>query len=283
MPKHLSGSTISLLALSLGLIGAGAASATPSVHIEHAVARVTIIPEARGDIQVSVVKANPRLPLRVTKTGDVVTVDGGLGLRSPNCFALFGRPGVVIWGIGRIGYDEMPQVVVRVPLDARVSATGAVFGEVNAGQNVDLANSGCGDWRVADQAGVLRLSLSGSGDVRGGSAAAAEIHLSGSGDANVQNLRGGLGVSISGSGDVTATSINGPLRAHVVGSGDVNVRGGAASDMDVEIAGSGDVSFGGVAQTLSARIAGSGDVSVKRVTGVVAKHIAGSGDVNVGR
>lgn len=54
----------------LATIGAGAASATPNLEIKQAVARVTIIPEARGDIVVTVTNANSRLPLKITRMGN---------------------------------------------------------------------------------------------------------------------------------------------------------------------------------------------------------------------
>ncbi|HLZ84953.1 MAG TPA: DUF2807 domain-containing protein [Caulobacteraceae bacterium] len=264
-------------------LAAGAAQAAPSVEIRHAVARVTIVPEARSDVAVFVTRTNPRLPLRVTREGDRVVVDGGLGWRSVNCHALFGRPSAFIWGIGNIGYDDMPQIVVRMPLYAAAGAAGAVFGSVGPGAGVDLANSGCGDWKVADQNGPLRISTSGSGDIRAGAATAAEVHISGSSDVYVRAARGGLTAAVSGSGDINAATVNGPLHVRVGGSGDVRVHDGAVTDMNVSVAGSGDVHFGGVAQSLVANIAGSGDVSAARVTGSVSKHIAGSGDVSVGR
>lgn len=265
------------------LLAAGAAQAAPSVDIRHAVARVTIVPEARNDVAVFVTHANARLPLRVTRVGDTVVVDGGLGWRNINCHNLFGRPGVFVWGIGAVGYDDMPQVVVRMPLRATAAAGGAVFGAVGPGAGLDLANSGCGDWKVADQSGPLRLSLSGSGDIRVGTVAAADVHISGSSDVYVRAARGGLSAAVSGSGDINAATVNGPLRVRVGGSGDVSVHGGAVTDMNVSVAGSGDVHFGGVAQSLEANVAGSGDVSAAKVTGQVSKHVAGSGDVSVGR
>lgn len=280
--KQMRGSIVVTLA-GLATIGAGAASATPNLEIKQAVARVTIIPEARGDIVVTVTKANSRLPLKITRMGDSVMIDGDLGWRSPNCRTLFGRPGVLVWGLGDFKYDDLPQVVVHMPRNARVGAGGAVFGAIGPGDSVDLASSGCGDWTVADQTGPLHLHVSGSGDVRAGSVGAADVSVSGSGDVNLRAARGGLVTNIAGSGDVTAASVTGPLHAHVSGSGDVRVHGGAVTDMDVLVAGSGDIHFGGVAQSLDARIAGSGDVNVAKVTGSVSKHVAGSGDVSVGR
>jgi hypothetical protein len=267
----------------IALFCAGAASAAPGVEIEHAAARVTVIPEARSDISVTVVHANPRLPLKVTRVGDRVIIDGGLGWRSPNCHQLLGHPSVSIWLMGDFGWDSLPQVVIRTPRGVHVASGGAVFGVINAGDSIDLASSGCGDWSVADQSGPLRVHLSGSGDVHAGSAASADLALSGSSNFTMKSARGGLSAAISGSGDVTAASVNGPLRAQIAGSGDIAVHDGTVGDMDVAVSGSGNVHFGGVARSLEARVSGSGDVSVARVTGPVAKHVTGSGDISIGR
>jgi hypothetical protein len=253
------------------------------VEIDHAVARVTVIPEARSDVAISVVRANSRFPLKVSRVGDVVHVDGGLGWRSIDCRSSFGRPHVKVWGLGDVAYADLPQVVIRTPRAARIGAGGAVFGAVGPGDSVDLANGGCGDWTVADQAGALRARLSGSGDIRAGAAGSADVQLSGSADVVMGAVRGGLSATIAGSGNVTAARVDGPLRGRIGGSGDLRVRDGRVTDMDVAVAGSGDVRFGGVARSLQVKIAGSGDVSVARVTGAVSKQVVGSGDVNIGR
>jgi hypothetical protein len=267
----------------MALIVAGAAEASPGVEIRHAIVRVTIIPEARSDVAVYVTKTNRRLPLRITREGDTVVVDGGLVWPGINCHNWFGRPAASVWGIGGVSYNDMPQIVVRTPVQVRAAGGGAVFGAVGPGAGAEIANSGCGDWTVADQNGPLRVSMSGSGDLRAGTVASADVRVSGSGDVGIRAARGGLVTAISGSGDVTADRVNGPLHARVGGSGDVRVKDGAVTDMNVSVVGSGDVRFGGVAQTLTANVAGSGDVSAARVTGSVSKHVAGSGDVTVGR
>ena len=274
----------SLIALGAGvaLLSAGAATAAPQVEIRHAVARVTVIPEARTDIEVTVVKANARLPLKVSRLGNDVFIDGGLGMRPRGCHSAFGKPRAMVWGIGDVGYDDMPQVVIRTPMTVKVSAGDIVYGSVGRSDSVELGNSGCGDWTVANVAGPMRVNVAGSGDVRTGSAASAEVHVSGSGDVATRDIRGGLNASTSGSGDIVAASIDGPFHVHVSGSGNVRAHAGSATDMAVWVAGSGDVSFGGGARSLEASIAGSGDVRVAKVTGAVARHVAGSGDVHVG-
>jgi hypothetical protein len=271
------------LASTVALLGAGAAAAAPMLEIRQAVARVTIIPEDRTDIVAVVARPNAKFPLSVARAGDQTVVTGNLGGRSANCNGWFGRHEVTVPGLGTVGYDDMPQVVVHTPRQVIVKAGGAVFGVIDRGAGVTLANAGCGDWVVASQSGPLRVSLAGSGDLRAGDAAATDIALSGSSDVVMRGAHGGLNVRVSGSGDVSAEAVEGPLHASITGSGDVKVRGGAVSEMKVVVAGSGDIRFGGVAQSLDATVAGSGDVSAARVTGLVVKHIAGSGDVTVGR
>jgi hypothetical protein len=273
---------VGLLAVSTAALTMAGAASAAHVDIRHAAARVTVIPEARSDIVVTVAKPNPRMKITVARLGDDIIVDGGLSLRGANCSSSFGRRGVHIWGMGFVPYDNLPQIVIRTPLDAKVSAGGAVFGIVDRTDSLELANAGCGDWSVANVAGPLTLRLAGSGDVRAGSAGSANVKISGSSDISMQDVRNGLEASSAGSGDLRVASINGPLHAHVVGSGDIVATGGHVTDMDVGVAGSGDVSFGGVAQTLEANVAGSGDVTVGHVTGTVSKHVAGSGSVTIG-
>ncbi|HWD67683.1 MAG TPA: DUF2807 domain-containing protein [Caulobacteraceae bacterium] len=252
------------------------------VDIRHAAMRVTVIPEARNDIQVGVLRQNPKMRITVARMGDTMIVDGGLGFRETNCSTFFGRRGVHIWGMGFVPYDSLPQVIIRTPLQAKVGAGGAVFGVVDRSGSLELSNAGCGDWTVANVAGPIRVRMAGSGDVHVGAAGSAEVHISGSSDVFLRDVRDGLDTSSSGSGDLRVISLNGPLHVHIAGSGNVLAATGQVTDMTVGVAGSGDVKFGGVAQRLDASVVGSGDVRVGRVTGPVTRHIAGSGSVTVG-
>ena len=267
------------------LLGAGGAHAA-SVDIKNAVARVTVIPEARSDVAVTIVRDDPHHPLKVSVWPDGRTdVDGGYfgGLFGgvTECNSHGGRPSVRVFGAS-ISYDEMAQIIVRVPQDARVSASGAVFGEVGRSENLDLHLAGCGDWVVANVHGRLSLMNSGSGDVRTGSAGSMRVSTAGSGDIYSHGVSSGLDASIAGSSDIHLMEVSGPVKVRITGSGDLGIGGGHASDIDVFIAGSGDVNYKGVAETLTAFVAGSGDVNVAHVNGAVKKSVAGSGDVNVG-
>jgi hypothetical protein len=261
---------------------AGPALAEPSAEIRYAAARVVVIPEARSDVKVQVTVTNASLPLTVTTEGDRVIVDGGLRRRVRGCTTMFGKPTVHVAGLGQVAYDNLPQVVIRTPMTARVIAGGAVFGSIARADEVRLTNAGCGDWTIANIKGLLHIDEAGSGDVRAGTAGELRVRVAGSGDILAREIGGPIEVDVAGSGDVIAASVSGPLKAQVMGSGDVRVNAGHATEMVVRIAGSGDIRFAGVADSLSVTIAGSGDVSVDKVNGSVRKTVMGSGGVSIG-
>ncbi|MBP8247604.1 MAG: DUF2807 domain-containing protein [Phenylobacterium sp.] len=272
--------TILTAASALALV-AGAANAA-TVEVKDAVARVVVIPEDRQDIKVEFLTTNPSLPLQVRSQGGKTIVDGNLDRKIKNCHGGDGKARVYVAGVGDIAYDDMPQVVVRMPKDAKIEAGGAVFGSVGKTASLELSNAGCGDWTVGNVAGKMNINVAGSGDTNTGASGEAMLRVAGSGDVRAQAVNGGLEVSVAGSGDISVTSISGPLTVKVAGSGDVNIRSGKATEMNASIAGSGNVDFGGVAGSLKAKIAGSGDVHVKSVIGEVSKAIVGSGNVSVG-
>lgn len=280
------GLTLGVAAAAL-LTAAAAQAKEPSVEIRDAVARVVVIAEARDDVKVEVLTTNAALPLTVRTDGDRTIVDGDLdglagGDRIRGCQTAGGEASVTVRGVGRVPWENMPQVAIRVPMDARIRAGGAVFGSVGRTDSLDLANAGCGDWTVANVAGALKISQAGSGDTRAGTAGSVTVRIAGSGDVTTAAVSGGLSANIAGSGDVEAASVAGDIDVHIAGSGDVLVRGGKADRVTASIAGSGDVLFGGVAGSLSAKVAGSGDVRVAQVTGPVSKSVMGSGEVGVG-
>ena len=280
-------------------VPAMAFAAAPAVRVDHAAARVIVIPENRNDISVTINQGHAGLhPLEISHDGGVIVVEGGLnhmgwswgprvwgmsgGWDGVNCKGSGDHVRVAVQG-KEVALADLPVVTIRTPMDVHVGGSGAVFGEVGPSANLDLANAGCGDWRVADTHGDLSIALSGSGDVHAGSASASQIRISGSGDVVIGSVNGALETRTSGSGDIRAASVRGPITTAIAGSGNVVVDGGEASQVGVRIAGSGDFRFRGVAGAVSASIAGSGDVDIARATGPVSRHVAGSGDVNIGR
>lgn len=274
----------SLAVLAAAVSAAGAVQAEPSVKIKDAVARVVIIPENRSDVKVEFLTTNASLPLTVRNEGGKVVVDGGLRMSRINgCNSRNGKTWVKVRGVGEVAYDNIPQVAIRTPLDVRVGAAGAVFGDIGRSDSVELANAGCGDWTVANTRGKLEVSQAGSGDTRTGSANAAEISIMGSGDVSTKAISGDLEANIAGSGDVSVASIGGKLEGNIAGSGDITVAGGRSRAVEVSVMGSGDVTFKGEADEVEISVMGSGDVRIAKVNGRVQKHVAGSGDVIIGQ
>jgi hypothetical protein len=269
-------------AASLGF--AGTAAADPSVNIKDAVARVVVIPEARGDVKVEFLTTNKSLPLEIRQKGSTTVVDGDLRRNRINgCNSVMGKTVVRVRGVGDVKWDDIPQIVVRVPMNAEVGAAGAVFGSIGRTDSLELSNAGCGDWTVANVRGKLELNQAGSGGAKAGAAGSAEINIAGSGDVRVQDIGGDLEVNIAGSGGVVAASVNGKFEANIAGSGDVTVSGGRSRAVEISIMGSGDVNFDGVAEAVEVSVAGSGDVNIAKATGPVHKSVAGSGDVVIGK
>lgn len=273
-----------LAVLAAAVAAAGVAQAEPSVKIKDAVARVVIIPENRPDIKVEFLTTNASLPLTVRNEGDKVVIDGDLRMSRINgCNNRNGKTSVRVRGVGDVAYENIPQVAIRTPMDVRVGAGGAVFGDIGRSDSVELGNAGCGNWTVANTKGKLEVSQAGSGDTRTGSASSAEISIAGSGDVSTQAIAGDLEANIAGSGDVSAASIGGKLEGNIAGSGDITVAGGRSRAVEVSVMGSGDVTFKGEADQVEVSVMGSGDVRIAKVNGPIKKHVAGSGDVIIGQ
>jgi hypothetical protein len=270
---------MAFLAAGAALIGGTAQAA--SVEVKDAVARVTVIPENRTDVKVEFLHNNPKLPLQVRTLGGRTILDGDLDRKIRSCGGR-GQPSVHVSGIGDIGWNDMPQVVIRTPRNAEFSAGGAVFGNIGRSASLEFGNAGCGDWTIGNVDGRMHISQAGSGDIRAGSAGEARVRVAGSGDIATAAVRGPVEVDVAGSGNVSVGAVQGPLDVKIAGSGDVKVLGGHATAMTVSVAGSGDVSFDGVADSLKARVAGSGDVRAREVKGEVSKSILGSGGVTIG-
>jgi hypothetical protein len=224
-----------------------------------------------------------RRGVRQRQDGNEVIVDGDLRMNRINgCNSRNGKVTVRVRGVGEIAYDNFPQIAVRVPMNAKISAGGAVFGDIGRSDSVDLSNAGCGDWTIANTKGALKVSQAGSGDTKTGVASSAEISIAGSGDVTTQAIGGNFEANIAGSGDVSAASIAGRLEGNIAGSGNITVAGGRSRSVEVNVMGSGDVTFNGEADEVEVSVAGSGDVKIAKVNGAVRKHVAGSGDVIIG-
>ncbi|WP_293902331.1 DUF2807 domain-containing protein [Phenylobacterium sp.] len=261
---------------------AGAAQAA-SVEIRDAAARVTVVPEDRNDVKVEIVAPNARLPLTVRTEGDRTVIDGDLYHRIRGCHGMGQDGRIGIRGVGDVRWSEMPQVVIHTPRAVAIVTNGAVQGAIGRAGSLDLHNSGCSAWTIADVAGDVTLQESGAGSVRMGASSRLDVRLSGAANIHATHVRQGLEARLSGVGDVRVDQLDGAMDAQVSGVGKVDVDGGRASLVHASVSGMGSVAFGGVASDLDASISGLGSVRVQEVTGSIRKSISGGGSVQVAK
>jgi hypothetical protein len=269
-----------ILAAAAALIANGAQAA--SVEIRDAVARVTVVPQDRPDIKVEIVHAHPELPLTVTVSGDRTVIDGGLDRKIRDCNGMGENAKINVRGVGRVAYADMPQVVIYTPKAVDVGANGAVVGSIGRSGSLELQNSGCGSWTIADVAGEAELHQSGAGNVKMGTAGSLELHISGAGSLRAVAVRDGMDARLSGAGGVTIGSFAGPMDVQVSGVGQIHVDEGRASRIKASVSGIGGIDFDGVAQDLQASISGLGNIRVREVTGSVSKSVSGAGRIKIG-
>lgn len=156
---------------------------------------------------------------------------------------------------------------VRVPASLAASVQSG-SGDVNATSLASLDfHSGSGDLVANQIAGELALRL-GSADARARQVGSVNLQGTGSGDVDIDGVRGDVQANRSGSGDLTFSNVSGSVNVGHTGSGDVRVRD-IGRDVTVESTGSGDVSANGVGGNFTVHANGSGDITHSNVKGTV--------------
>lgn len=268
--------------IAFGATAASAGDREPRVVVKNAVARVTVVPQDRADVQVVIKTNDPRLVLTVEKKGERTIVEGDLKWNKiRNCTGSGEAASAEVKDLGVIKYKDMPEVIIYTPKTVDVGSSGAVWGYIGRADGVNFANAGCGDWTIANVSGKLDIAQAGSGDVLAGDVGGLDLSVAGSGDTKLKAVSGMADISIAGSGNVVMASLNGNLDVSIAGSGDIRIFGGKADSVDVSVAGSGDIRFAGEATKVDASFMGSGDLWVTKA-GSVDKSVMGSGAVHVG-
>ncbi len=275
------------------LLAAGSVSAA-SVELKHIVAKVVILPENRSDIAVSVIKTNPKLPIRVRQPfGGVTIVDGGsddwwprlFGGHMSRCRVGPDATSVHVAGVGDFSEGELPQILVRTPMAARVASNGAVVGSLPAAESLDLSVAGCDVWTIGNIQGRLKLDEAGEGRVRTGDLGSAEVSIAGTSSVTTKAIAHEYKVSIGGAGDLYSSAADGPIEVSIAGSGNVRINGGHTSLLKGSIAGDGCLTYEGTADHVAVSVAGKAKVHVAHVTGVngpVDDTIMGFGEIRRG-
>ena len=195
--------------------------------------------------------------IEVLGSYDVIFTDGEVGkikIKAPdNILPLIQTE--VSDGLLKIGAEKnrnkvKQPIIIYVPVDSRlkqvdIKGSADISTEKNLEtKTLNVGIYGSGDARLAVDVSSLALEVVGSGDIRvSGRAKNLSIDINGSGDVEVPNLKAEKAViNINGSGGVSAYVIE---------------------NVDISIAGSGDVTIKGNPKKVKRIINGSGRVSVK--------------------
>ena len=127
--------------------------------------------------------------------------------------------------------------------------------------SISVTGSGDIFFKEGIHTNALKLKVTGSGDMLGRvDVKTLESSISGSGDMKLSGRAESSTVRVVGSGDFTARNLLTTYTAvHVSGSGDADVN--ASDKIDASVAGSGDIHYSGGAKHVSSSKSGSGDIS----------------------
>ena len=195
--------------------------------------------------------------IEVLGSYDVIFTDGEVGkikIKAPdNILPLIQTE--VSDGLLKIGAEKnrnkvKEPIIIYVPVDSHlkqvdIKGSADIYSEKNLETKaLNVGIYGSGDARLAVDVSSLALEVVGSGDIRvSGRAKNLSIDISGSGDVEVPKLKAEKAViKVNGSGDVSAY---------------------VTEDVDVSIAGAGDVTVKGNPKKVKQKINGSGGVNVK--------------------
>jgi len=195
--------------------------------------------------------------IEVLGSYDVIFTDGEVGkikIKAPdNTLPLIQTEvsdGLLRIDTGKSRYRVKEPIIIYVPVDSRlkqvvIKGSADIYTEKSLETKaLEVDVYGSGDVRLQVDASSLALKIDGSGDIRvGGKTDNLSININGSGNVEVPNLKAQKAViNINGSGDVSAY---------------------VTENVDIFIAGSGDVTIKGNPKKVKRIINGSGRVSVK--------------------
>ena len=140
-----------------------------SVEINDAAAHLTVIPEDRANIDVSVAAGARLAAPQARMTAEGLVIDGGLRNRFRGCTrTLTGRTQVRVSGIGNVAREDLPRITLRVPRKLDLNVGGAMFTNVGASAGGVITVGGCGDTEIGAASGGLDVTLERLGRCRRG-------------------------------------------------------------------------------------------------------------------
>lgn len=170
-----------------------------------------------------------------------------------------------------------PDVVVKVGSRASVSGVGADADLDRMDIKVDgrrlIIDTKNGNWNWTRREGV---------DIHVTVPSLAAAAISGSGDMEIDQVKGPFTGRISGSGDMEIGTLDSPtLALSISGSGDIDAKAGSCGTATFSTTGSGDIDAANVRCTgVSATVTGSGSID-GQASGTATLRVTGSGDITV--
>jgi hypothetical protein len=146
-------------------------------------------------------------------------------------------------------------------LSLRVSGSGYLQAETDVKGDLEADVSGSGDVKISGTAYTFDSSVSGSGDVNANVVCESKssFGISGSGKILLQGKTQSFNASISGSGSIRGENFSTQTaKIKIAGSGSVDIE--VTEELDVTIAGSGDVRYRGNPKKVNSHAGGSGTV-----------------------
>jgi hypothetical protein len=129
---------------------------------------------------------------------------------------------------------------------------------------------------------IHKVSLTGSGDITSSDRIKSrnfEVHVTGSGDINLDVFSENVKGSVTGSGDIILNGTTTNLQCTVTGSGDFQAYGLKAENVKAVVSGSGDIEVS-PSEELEASVSGSGDITYNGDPKKQDFRTAGSGSVS---
>lgn len=254
------------------------------IRLENMAAYVRVRPEERDDVAVAIVNQGPLPAPNLRRSGRRLVIDGRLRGQLLTC-TVRGATGfdVRTRRQGQVSGGQLPVIEIRVPLEAVVTARGAMRMHMTAAESAEVSFDGCGDADIERVDDLAQVAVAGDAKMRIFDAGELVAALAGEAQLEARYVRDGATVSIAGAGVFRAARADGPTNIVIQGAGEAAIGEGRAEDMTVVINGAGEVIHNGSAESLDVFIVGAGDVRVREVEGEVSRRVLGAGRVVVGR
>lgn len=165
--------------------------------------------------------------------------------------------------------------------DSREDNKITLFTGFEKGRKCSVAIGGSSDVTIEPDFELMKLAISGSGDICGKNTDSLLATVNGSGDISLLTAKT-ANLLVNGSGDIDMKAVTESTEVKINGSGDIAI--GKAKNTTLRITGSGDITIGEASGDLHATVNGSGDIEVGG--GEVEKFtctVAGSGDISAAK